>query len=164
MAFAAKQQQLDAARALVDRLAATPQHLALRGIQVAQDGVRRSAFSLLSYPTIDAETLTAIWPELGGISAGVMAQIEADAKYAVYLDRQDAEIARSREEEGVRLAIDLDYRALPGLSRELADKLGMIRPETLGQAQRIEGMTPAALTVLIARGRVRTQVSTKMRV
>ncbi len=164
VAFAAKQQQLDAARALVDRLAATPQHLALRGIQVAQDGVRRSAFSLLSYPTIDAETLTAIWPELGGISAGVMAQIEADAKYAVYLDRQDAEIARSREEEGVRLAIDLDYRALPGLSRELADKLGMIRPETLGQAQRIEGMTPAALTVLIARGRVRTQVSTKMRV
>ncbi len=164
VAFAAKQQQLDAARALVDRLAATPQHLALRGIQVAQDGVRRSAFSLLSYPSIDTETLTAIWPELGGISAGVMAQIEADAKYAVYLDRQDAEIARSREEEGVRLAIDLDYRALPGLSRELADKLGMIRPETLGQAQRIEGMTPAALTVLIARGRVHTQVSTKTRV
>ncbi|MGI3900046.1 MAG: tRNA uridine-5-carboxymethylaminomethyl(34) synthesis enzyme MnmG [Janthinobacterium lividum] len=158
-AFAVKQQQLDEARVLVDRLVATPQQLALRGIQVAQDGVRRSAFALLSYPSIDAETLTAIWPELGGISAGVMAQIEADAKYAVYLDRQDAEIARSREEEGVRLAIDLDYRALPGLSRELADKLGMIRPETLGQAQRIEGMTPAALTVLIAKSRVKSKVS-----
>lgn len=158
-AFAAKQQQLDEARALVDRLAATPQQLALRGIQVAQDGVRRSAFSLLSYPSIDAETLAAVWPELRGISVGVMAQVEADAKYAVYLDRQDAEIARSRAEEGVRLAVDLDYRALPGLSRELADKLGLIRPETLGQAQRIEGMTPAALTVLIAKGRVKTKVA-----
>ncbi len=158
-AFAAKQQQLDEARALVERLAATPQQLALRGIQVAQDGVRRSAFSLLSYPSIDAETLAAVWPELRGISAGVIAQVEADAKYAVYLDRQDVEIARSRAEEGVRLAVDLDYRALPGLSRELADKLGLIRPETLGQAQRIEGMTPAALTVLIAKGRVKTKVA-----
>ncbi len=84
-----------------------------------------------------------------------MAEVEADAKYAVYLDRQDADIARARDEEGVRLRADLDYRALPGLSRELADKLGLVRPETLGQAQRIEGMTPAALTILLARGRAR---------
>ena len=156
--FAAKQNQLDEARLLVDRLVATPQQLALRGIQVAQDGVRRSAFALLSYPSIDADILATVWPELGGIATGVMAQIEADAKYAVYLDRQDSEIARAREEDGVRLAADLDYRTLPGLSRELADKLGTIRPETLGQAQRIEGMTPAALTVLIARGRSKAKI------
>ncbi len=152
-AFAAKREQLVAARALVDRLSATPQQLALRRIQVAQDGVRRSAFALMSHPTVDAEVLRSLWPELADIAPGVMAQVEADAKYAVYLDRQDADILRTRTEENVRLAGDLDYRALPGLSRELADKLGAVRPETLGQAQRIEGMTPAALTILIARGR-----------
>ena len=152
-AFAAKRHALEQARGLVDRLSATPQQLALRGIPVAQDGVRRSAFALLSYPAVDAETLAGIWPELAGIAPSVMAQVEADAKYAVYLDRQDAEIARAQDDEGVRLAVDLDYRSLPGLSRELADKLGTIRPETLGQAQRIEGMTPAALTILIAKGR-----------
>jgi tRNA uridine 5-carboxymethylaminomethyl modification enzyme len=152
-AFAAKRDALDRARALVDQLSATPPQLAMRGIPVAQDGVRRSAFVLLSYPAVDAETLAGIWPELAGIAPSVMAQVEADAKYAVYLDRQDAEIARAQDDEGVRLAADLDYRSLPGLSRELADKLGTIRPETLGQAQRIEGMTPAALTILIAKGR-----------
>ena len=152
-AFAAIREQLVAARALVDRLSATPQQLALRRIQVAQDGVRRSAFALMSHPTVDAEVLCGLWPELADIAPGVMAQVEADAKYAVYLDRQDADILRTRTEENVRLAGDLDYRALPGLSRELADKLGAVRPETLGQAQRIEGMTPAALTILIARGR-----------
>ena len=102
----------------------------------------------------DAELLVSK-PELGAVAPSVMAQIEADAKYAVYLDRQEAEVIRARDEDGVRLATDLDYRALPGLSRELADKLGLVRPETLGQAQRIEGMTPAALTILIARGRAK---------
>ena len=163
-AFAAKLQQLDVARALVDRLSATPQQLATRGIQVAQDGVRRSAFALMSHPDIDAEALRGFWPELGAIAPSVMAQVEADAKYAVYLVRQDADIARTRDEEGMRLATDLDYRALPGLSRELADKLGAVRPETLGQAQRIEGMTPAALTILMARGRARRGVVTKAEV
>ena len=152
-AFAAKLEALEAARVLVHRLSATPQQLALKGIQVAQDGVRRSAFVLLSYPAVDAETLFTLWPELAGVAPSVLAQVEADAKYAVYLDRQEAEIARAQDDEGVRLALDIDYRSLPGLSRELADKLGAIRPETLGQAQRIEGMTPAALTVLIAKGR-----------
>ncbi len=154
-AFAAKLDRLEAARTLVGRLAATPQQLALRGIRVSQDGVRRSAFALMSHPDVDADALCGMWPELGGIAPSVMAQVEADAKYAVYLDRQDADIARVRDEEGVRLATDLDYRALPGLSRELADKLGAIRPETLGQAQRIEGMTPAALTILLAKGRAK---------
>ncbi len=154
-AFAAKLDALDAARRLVDALTATPQQLALRGIPVSQDGVRRSAFALLSYPTIDAEALRALWPALGAIAPAVMAQVEADAKYAVYLDRQDADIARTRDEDGIGLAHDLDYGALPGLSRELRDKLDAVRPRTLGQAQRIEGMTPAALTILVAQGRGR---------
>ncbi len=156
-AFAAKRDALGAARRLVEALTATPQQLALRGIPVAQDGVRRSAFALLSYPTIDAEALRALWPALGSIAPVVMAQVEADAKYAVYLDRQEADIARTRDEDAIGLADDLDYRALPGLSRELRDKLDAVRPRTLGQAQRIEGMTPAALTILVARGRGKGQ-------
>ena len=156
-AFATKIAAIEAARHLVDTLNATPQQVALRGIPISQDGVRRSAFVLLSYPTIDAEALRGLWPELGRIAPDVMAQIEADAKYAVYLDRQNADIARARQDEDVVLAPDLDYAVLPGLSRELRDKLETIRPETLGQAQRIEGMTPAALTVLMSKVRVRVE-------
>ncbi len=150
-AFATKIAAIEAARRLVDTLTASPQQLALRNIPISQDGVRRSAFVLLSYPTIDAEELKELWPELRGIAPDVMAQIEADAKYAVYLDRQSADIARARREDGTSLAPDFDYATVPGLSCELRDKLEAIRPETLGQAQRIEGMTPAALTVLMAR-------------
>ena len=157
-AFASKRDALAAARRLVDGLTATPQQLGARGIAVAQDGVRRSAFALLSYPTLDAEALRGLFPELGMVAPDVMAGIEADAKYAVYLDRQDADIARTRADEAVALATDIDYDGLPGLSRELADKLGRVRPATLGQAQRIEGMTPAALTILLARGRGKTRV------
>jgi tRNA uridine 5-carboxymethylaminomethyl modification enzyme len=154
-AFAAKRDAIAAARHLLDGLAATPQRLALAGLPVSQDGVRRSAFALLSYPHIDAEALRTLWPEIGAVAPDVMAQVEADAKYAVYLDRQSADIARARAEDGVRIAADLDYAALPGLSRELRDKLEAVRPLTLGHAQRIEGMTPAALTILMAKGRGR---------
>ena len=152
-AYARKEAALRAARALTESLVVTPQEVALRSIAIAQDGVRRSAFTLLSYPSIDAERLSDLWPELGRIAPDVMAGVEADAKYAVYLGRQAADIARTRAEDGVALTSDLDYRALPGLSRELAEKLDTVRPATLGQAQRIEGMTPAALTILLAKGR-----------
>ena len=154
-AFATKIAALEEARHLVDTLTATPQQLALHGVPISQDGVRRSAFVLLSYPTIDAEELKVLWPELGRVAPDVMSQIEADAKYAVYLDRQKADIARARRDESVVLAVDLDYTLFPGLSRELRDKLEAVRPETLGQAQRIEGMTPAALTVLMSKARLR---------
>ena len=140
-----------AARGLVDALTATPARLAIHGISVSQDGVRRSAFDLLSYPHIDAEGLQVLWPDLGSIRADVLAQIEADAKYSVYLDRQADDVERARADEALLLASTLDYGAMPGLSRELSDKLTAIRPGTLAQAQRIEGMTPAALTVLMAR-------------
>ncbi len=152
-AYAEKFAAIRQARALTEGLVATPQQLACQGIAVSQDGARRSAFALLSYPTIDAQDLARLWPALGGIPAGVMAQIEADAKYSVYLDRQAADIDRSRDEDAA-LPDALDYAAIPGLSRELGDKLSRIRPATLGQAQRIEGMTPAAVTLLLARAQV----------
>ena len=92
-----------------------------------------------------------LWPELATIKPDVLAQIEADAKYSVYLDRQASDVDRARADEALVLSPSLDYAAMPGLSRELGDKLDAIRPGTLAQAQRIEGMTPAALSVLMAR-------------
>jgi tRNA uridine 5-carboxymethylaminomethyl modification enzyme len=155
-AFADRQQALAAARALAERLRATPQDLARHGLAVSQDGVRRRAFDLLSYPGVDGERLAVIWPELATVSPTVMAQLEADAKYSVYLDRQTADIARTRADAAFVLASDLNYAALPGLSRELSEKLSRLRPATLAEAQMIEGMTPAALTILTSRAAMRS--------
>ena len=154
-AFAQKITAVRAARVLTGRLRATPQELGSHGIAVSQDGLRRSAFELLSYPTVNAESLRALWPELAGVPPGAMAQVEADAKYAVYLDRQSADIERARQDEALGLPDHLDYSQMPGLSRELGEKLAAIRPATLGQAKGIEGMTPAALTILLARSQAR---------
>ena len=152
-AFTAKLTALDAARATLQARDATPPQAERAGIAVSQDGTRRSAFTLLSYPHVGWEQLVALWPDLAALPAGIVGQLEADAKYAVYLDRQAAAIADTAREEHMTLPRDLDYDALPGLSHELAHKLAMIRPMTLGQAQRIEGITPAALTILMAHGR-----------
>lgn len=154
-AFAGKLACLDAARVAVAGLSATPQQATRAGLTVSHDGVRRTAFELLSYPTVDWSQLVMLWPELGTVPAGIVAQVEADAKYAVYLDRQREAIADAEREDGMTLATDLDYRALPGLSRELQDKLAFVQPLTLGQAKGIEGITPAAITLLLAHGRRR---------
>ncbi|MDX7952081.1 tRNA uridine-5-carboxymethylaminomethyl(34) synthesis enzyme MnmG [Lichenihabitans sp. Uapishka_5] len=148
--FGAKLAALDAARALMHRLTATPNEAARHGMAVSQDGLRRSAFGLLSYPSVEWEMLESLWPEVRQVPAAVRPQVEADACYAVYLDRQDADIARTERELDCPLPAGLDYAVIPGLSRELSDKLSAARPMTLGQAQRLEGMTPAALTVLLA--------------
>jgi tRNA uridine 5-carboxymethylaminomethyl modification enzyme len=139
---------LDAARALAHSLSITPNEAAKRGLELNRDGQRRSAFELLSYPDLGVPDLAAIWPELGRLPASVAEQIEIDAKYAVYLDRQAADVAAFRRDETLALPFDLDYAAIAGLSNELKQKLGAIRPRTLGQAGRIDGMTPAALALL----------------
>ena len=108
---------------------------------------------LLSFPEISFERLQAIWPELGEIDAATAAQVEIDARYAVYLDRQAADIESYRRDEQLALPSALDYSAIAGLSAELRAKLSFLQPRTLAQAQRIEGMTPAALTLLAARAR-----------
>ena len=114
-----------------------------------QDGVRRSVHELLAYPDLDLERLAAIWPELGSLSAPIAEQLEIDAKYAGYLDRQDLDIQSFRKDEQLVLPDTLDYRAIGGLSTEVRQKLESIRPRTLGQAARIDGVTPAALTLLL---------------
>jgi tRNA uridine 5-carboxymethylaminomethyl modification enzyme len=112
--------------------------------------VRRSAFDLLSYPDVSMERLRAVWPELGALRADVVEQVEIDARYAVYMRRQEADIGELRREEAVSLPDDLDFAEIPGLSNEIRQKLVAIGPRTLGQAGRIDGMTPAALTLLLA--------------
>jgi tRNA uridine 5-carboxymethylaminomethyl modification enzyme len=152
-AFRAKSAKLDAARKQLDALSLSPNEAARHGLRLNQDGIRRTAFELLSFPDIDAEALQRVWPEVSTIDASTMAQIEIDAKYAVYLDRQAEDIAAFRRDESLVIPMDLDYRRLPGLSNEVRARLETVRPGTMGQAGRIEGITPAALTLLASQVR-----------
>lgn len=126
----------------------TPQEAARLGVKVTSDGVRRSLFALLAY----AETDPSGW-NVTGIDADTLAQIAVDAKYAPYVERQESDVAALRRDDALQIPSDLDYASLSGLSNELRDKLEATRPVTLGQAGRIEGMTPAALTLLMMRAR-----------
>jgi tRNA uridine 5-carboxymethylaminomethyl modification enzyme len=140
--------RLAAARAELEALTLTPDAAARHGLEVKKDGVRRTAFALLGLPGIDIRRLAQVWPALAAIPAAVAAQVETDARYAVYLDRQAADIAAFRRDEALPIPAALDYVGVPGLSAELRGRLAAVRPATLGQAGRIEGMTPAALTLV----------------
>ncbi len=146
--FRHKMAALEAARARLDALQITPNQGAAAGLALNQDGVRRSAFELLSRPDIDWAALCRVWPDLGDVPGPVAAQVEIDAHYAVYLDRQQEEISAQRRDEGLAIPENLDVEAIPGLSNEIRAKLLAWRPRTLGQAARMDGMTPSALTLL----------------
>jgi tRNA uridine 5-carboxymethylaminomethyl modification enzyme len=126
-----------------------------QGIVMRQDGRRRTAFELLSFPHVRWADLARIWPDLGAVAPDIAEQVETDAKYAVYLDRQADDVAAYRRDETLELPAGLDYGEIPGLSTELRQKLDSIRPRTIGQAGRVDGMTPVALTLLAARIRPR---------
>ena len=148
--FTEKLDRLTAARTRMADLNLTPNDAAKRGMAIRQDGVRRSANDLLSLPDVEFSTLAAIWPELGSFAPEIVEQLEIDAHYAGYLDRQEADILAFRRDESRALPADLDYAAVNGLSTEARLKLEAIRPATLGQASRIQGVTPAALTLVLA--------------
>ena len=148
-AFEAKMTRLEQGRALAESLAAPPDALRRHGLQVNRDGVRRSALDLLGYPDVTLGRLTAIWPELSGLAADVAAQLETEGRYRGYLERQEADIRAYRRDEALSLPMDLDYSTIPGLSNEARERLAAARPATLGAAERIPGMTPAALVVLL---------------
>jgi tRNA uridine 5-carboxymethylaminomethyl modification enzyme len=114
-----------------------------------RDGHRRSAFELLAYPEIGWSELRAIWPQLSAVDPSVAIHLEIDAKYDVYLKRQTADVDAFRRDEGLLLA-DIDYTDVPGLSNEARSKLEAARPRTVGQAGRLDGLTPAALGILAA--------------
>jgi tRNA uridine 5-carboxymethylaminomethyl modification enzyme len=146
----AKMAALDGARSMARALTLTPTEAAARGLALRKDGHRRSASELLSYPTIGIGDLAGIWPAFGGLDPKIAEQLETDSKYEVYLSRQAADVESYRRDEGLVLSEDIDYAALPGLSNEVRHKLKTHRPRSIGQAGRIDGVTPAALTLLVA--------------
>jgi tRNA uridine 5-carboxymethylaminomethyl modification enzyme len=149
-AYGAKMAALAAAREMACSLGVTPKEAAQFGLAISQDGQRRSAFELLSHPNIGFADLGRIWPQFYAIAPAIREQLETDAKYAVYLARQAADVASYRRDENLVLPECLDYAEMSGLSMEVRQKLRMVRPRTIGQAGRIDGMTPAALTLLAA--------------
>lgn len=149
-AFETKLQELDAARALMQGLSITPAQAVKQGLPLNQDGIRRSAFDLLSYPDMTVDQLYPVWPQLADIPASIAEQVATDALYAVYLDRQAADIAALRRDEALTIPDAFDFSALAGLSNEIKQKLETVRPATIGQASRMDGMTPAALTLLLS--------------
>jgi tRNA uridine 5-carboxymethylaminomethyl modification enzyme len=147
--FEKRSAMLEHAQALARAKNLTPNEAAKFGIHLNHDGVRRTAFELLARPEIGVSDLARIWPEFGALDRFASEQIEIEAKYAVYLDRQDADIESLSKDEAISVPEELDYRAMAGLSNELKDKLLAVRPATLGQAGRVEGMTPAAMALLL---------------
>ena len=141
---------LEQARSLARSLTLTPTEAARYGIPLRRDGQRRSAFELLSYPDIGVDDLARVWPAFGALDPKIAGQLEIDAKYDVYLSRQAADVESYRRDEGLILANDFDYAAIAGLSNEVRHKLEAHRPSTIGQAGRLDGITPAALTLLAA--------------
>ncbi len=148
-AFTAKAKALNEARSALHACAASPNELRRKGITVAMDGSRRSAWDVLTYPGITVGMLAAVWPQLAAIPALIAEQLEIEASYSAYLERQAADIAAFRRDESLALPADLNLDAISGLSAEVRAKLAGTRPATLGAASRIPGITPAALTLLL---------------
>jgi tRNA uridine 5-carboxymethylaminomethyl modification enzyme len=148
--YARKASSIASSRALLESLTLTPDQAAGHGITLNRDGRRRSAFDLLAFPEITVASLSSVWPELGAIPAAAAERLKVDARYAVYMDRQEAGIVAFKKDEAVAIPATLDFAAIAGLSNEIRQKLDRHRPSTLAQASRIDGMTPAALMLVLA--------------
>ncbi|MCG8490513.1 MAG: tRNA uridine-5-carboxymethylaminomethyl(34) synthesis enzyme MnmG [Sneathiellales bacterium] len=149
-AFREKMKAISNASELFSSLSMTPNEARKEGLNVNQDGVRRTATDLLAYPDISLDEIHRIWPETRSFDANILEQIAINAQYAGYLDRQKADIAEFRKDESLLLPENLDYSQIGGMSAEVQQKLSEVRPATLGQAARISGVTPAALTALLS--------------
>jgi tRNA uridine 5-carboxymethylaminomethyl modification enzyme len=155
-----KMDALRAARDFAQSVSVSPNEASRHGLALKKDGQRRSAFDLLSYPDLGIAEVARIWPRFHDLPPVIAEQLEIEAKYAVYLDRQAADVAAFRRDESLLLPEDLDYAQLTGLSHEVRQKLSKVRPRTIGQAGRLDGITPAALTLLAAHVR-RNRPSTR---
>ncbi len=150
-AFADKMDRLDHARERLESMSFTPRELANAGLKVNQDGARRSGFQLLSFPEVDFTTLEKLAPDVSDIDRDTRRQIEKDALYANYIERQKRDVEMMRRDEAQAIPPDFDFQHIDGLSNELKAKLSATRPANLAQAGRVDGMTPAALTLILAR-------------
>lgn len=148
--FTAQSRDLEQIRALAQSVSLSPNEAASRGLKVNQDGVRRSAYDLLSYPDISLADLTEIWPQIGKFSAKAQEAVQIEAQYAVYMERQKQDMAQLRRDETLLIPPALNFAALSGLSKELQLKLQARQPSNIAEAQKIEGMTPAALLIIMA--------------
>lgn len=151
---AAKKARLEEAHRLMQAATITPNEANKKGIKVNQDGVARNAMTLLSYPDITFERLAQQWPQLGNIQPDIIQQLEIQALYSGYLERQESDIAAFQKQEHLQLPASINYDAIPSLSKELRGKLKATQPATLGAASRIQGMTPAAITALLVQVRM----------
>jgi tRNA uridine 5-carboxymethylaminomethyl modification enzyme len=147
--------RLRLARQTLSTLTATPSALEAAGIGVNRDGARRSAFDIIALPQFSIAALHHVWPELRSLDNDTARRVECDAKYAVYLDREIADIERHRRDELLLIPAELDFATMAGLSNEMRAKFALLRPQTLAQASRIEGVTPAALALVAAHARKR---------
>jgi tRNA uridine 5-carboxymethylaminomethyl modification enzyme len=147
--FTQWQSTLDHWRVDLQQRSLTPNEAAKAGLKLNQDGQRRSAYELLSYPEQTVQGLLPIWPELGTIDRKTSEALEIEASYSVYMNRQAADIADVRREENKRIPVELDFTQLSGLSNELKQKLAKTRPSNIAQAARLDGMTPAAISLLL---------------
>jgi tRNA uridine 5-carboxymethylaminomethyl modification enzyme len=147
--FEAYKSELDEARRMLQSLETTPNEARKAGLMLNQDGQRRTAYELLSYPDHDTEKLASIWPELRSLSAKVAEAMDIEASYAVYMKRQAVDIADIKRDEDRTIPADFDYSVLSGLSNELKQKLKRAQPFNIAQAARVDGMTPAAISLLL---------------
>jgi tRNA uridine 5-carboxymethylaminomethyl modification enzyme len=147
---ARKMAALDAAKTLARALSVTPNEAGRHGLALNRDGQRRTAFELLAYPDIALADLARIWPQLAELDPTIATHLEIEAKYDVYVARQNEDIAALRRDESLTLGEAIDYASVTGLSNEARQRLQAARPATIGQASRMDGITPAALTLLIA--------------
>lgn len=148
--FKAKYEQINHYRQLCEKLIVNPNELDKFGVKTKRDGTKRSAFNVMSYDGVSRETITQIWPELQTMPDDVYEAIEIEAKYAGYLKRQQADIDVFQKDEKLKIKEDIDYALIGGLSREMVQKLSKVRPATIGEASRIPGVTPAAVTAVLS--------------
>ncbi|SNT74987.1 tRNA uridine 5-carboxymethylaminomethyl modification enzyme [Paracoccus seriniphilus] len=156
-AFEERQSRYDEARAIAESCVFSPTELSRAGLQVRMDGQKRSAFSLLGLNSIDRETVLSLVPDLNEYSADTLKQLENDALYAQYTDRQAQDAEALRADESIEIPEDLEYSEISGLSAELRDKLTAAKPRTLAAAAKIEGITPAALSLIVAITRMKNR-------
>lgn len=147
--FKTKKTAVDDFRKQVENLFITPAELEKHGVYIKKDGVKRSAFNVMSYNDVSYETIIGIWPQLAGVAPEIYEQIEIEARYAGYIKRQLADIEVFKKDENLKIREDIDYTKVGSLSREMVSKLSAVRPATIGEASRIPGVTPAAVTALL---------------
>jgi len=149
--FAEKMERLRVGRAALEDRNWTPREVSAHGVKISADGARRSGYALLGFQDVCFETLVEMDPSLSSVDTGTRAQLERDALYANYIERQTRDVEAMQRDEAQEIPETFDFGTLQGLSHELRQKLIVARPETLAQAGRVEGMTPAALTLILAR-------------